>query len=94
MEGFKRALLEVFDEYSDRWQSLLGGKALHIGREGQPAAVVMAYEDFEALLDRLEDLEDTRDAQAILEAIERSEEATITHEQLKAELRAEGLLNE
>jgi PHD/YefM family antitoxin component YafN of YafNO toxin-antitoxin module len=93
LEGFKLALLEVLDEYRDRWLQLLDGKALRIGREGQPAAVVIAYEDFEAMLERIENLEDERDAREILEAIERGEETTITQEQLKAELRAEGILD-
>lgn len=93
VEGFRMALLEVLDEYRDRWPQLLGGKALRVGRAGQPAAVVITHEEFEALLEQLEDLEDKQDAREILEAIERGEETTITQEQLKAELRAEGRLH-
>jgi hypothetical protein len=93
LEAFKLALLEVLDEYRDKWPDLLDGKALRVGRVGQPEAVVIAYADFETILERLEDLEDVRDTRAVLEAIERGEENIITHEQLKAELRAEGLLH-
>ena len=90
--AFKRALLEVIEQHRAAWEQLPQDKAYLLKREGEPVAVVMSYQGFEALLDRLEDLEDARDADEIMSAIERGEMTTKPWEQVKAELRAEGLL--
>lgn len=92
--AFKRALLEVIEQHRAAWEQLPQDKAYRLDREGQPVAVVMSYQGFEALLDRLEDLEDARDADEILSAIERGEMTTRPWEQVEAELHAEGLLDE
>lgn len=94
LAGLKTALLDVLDEYRDKWPQLLEGKALRVEREGEPIAVVMAFDDFEALLERLEDLEDAEAARDALAAKQNGEETTIPWETLKSELMAEGLLDE
>lgn len=94
LTGLKTALLDVLDEYRDKWPQLLEGKAVRLEREGEPLAVVMAFDDFEALLERLEDLEDAEAVREAMTAKQRGEESTIPWEQLKTELIAEGLLDE
>lgn len=93
-EVLKSAVLEAIDKHHTAWAQLPEGNVLRVERRGEPVAVVMAYDDFEALLERLEDLEDMHDARKTFEAIERGEETTIPHEQLRAELIAEGLLDD
>jgi PHD/YefM family antitoxin component YafN of YafNO toxin-antitoxin module len=94
LAALKRALLHVLDEHQEAWQQLEKGKALLIEREGQGMAVMMSYQDFEGILDQLEDLEDARDARQVLDAIERGEEEVVPWEKVKAELIAEGILDE
>jgi PHD/YefM family antitoxin component YafN of YafNO toxin-antitoxin module len=92
--AFKRALLEVIEQHRAAWEQLPEDKAYLLEREGEPVAVVMAFQGFDALLERLEDLEDAESAREGLKAIESGEETTIPWEQVEAELRAEGLMDE
>ena len=94
LEGLKLAILDVLVEYRDRWRQLLGNKALRVEYLGKPVAVVMAYEDFEALLEQLEDFEDAQSAREVLDAIRRGEEEIVPWEKVKAELITEGILDE
>lgn len=50
---------------------------------GERSSIIMSIEDFEALLESLEDL-------AVV--AERRDEPTISHEELKAQLKRDGLL--
>jgi hypothetical protein len=50
---------------------------------GERSSVIMSIEDFEALLEDLEDM---------IIVVERRHEPTISHEELKAELKRDGLL--
>jgi PHD/YefM family antitoxin component YafN of YafNO toxin-antitoxin module len=54
-------------------------------RDGTPRSVLLPIEEYEALLERLEALEDLQDAREVLARIERGEEEVIPWEVLKAE---------
>lgn len=56
--------------------------------DGKRQAVVLDIETFERLLERLEDLEDIVEADAVKRAIAKGEEELIPWEQVKAELEA------
>lgn len=51
---------------------------------GKPVAVSLSVEEYEALLDRLEDLEDLADARECIKRIEEGAESTISLSALKA----------
>jgi prevent-host-death family protein len=65
-----------------------------IERHGKPIAVVIAYEDYEALMEDLEDLRDGRYAVAAYEEWKRDPSTARPYEEIVAELIAEGLLDE
>lgn len=54
--------------------------------DGKPLSVLLPIAEYEALMERLEDLEDLGEAREVLARIERGEEETIPWETLKAEL--------
>lgn len=57
----------------NRWRTVLDDTAKGIDtivtRYGKPVSVVISYEDYEALLNQLEDLRDGRNAELTLSAI-------------------------
>ncbi len=78
-------------------------RILNAAREGRdtiiehydtPTAAVIPYEDFIALQDELDDLRAGRRAQAALEAWQRDRSSATPLDQIEAELRAEGLLDD
>jgi prevent-host-death family protein len=69
-----------------------GGTVL-VQEANQPVAAIISYADFMALREQLEDLEDIRIAEAALEEYRRDPSTAIPWETVKAELRAEGLLD-
>lgn len=65
-----------------------GGKRYTLTRHGNGIAVIISIEEWKAverLLQKLEDEEDIRDADAAMERIKKGE-ATISHKELKREL--------
>ncbi len=65
-----------------------GGKRYTLTRHGQGVAVIISLEEWERaehLLQKLEDEEDIRDADAVMKRIKKGE-ATLSHEELKKEL--------
>jgi prevent-host-death family protein len=80
-------------EVRDHMASILnhvayGGKRYTLTRHGQGVAVIISLEEWKAverLLQKLEDEEDIRDADAAIERIKKGEK-TLSHEELKREL--------
>ena len=65
-----------------------GGKRYRLTRHGNGVAVIISikeWEIIESLIDKLEEEEDIRDADAAMQRIQQGE-ATISHEELKREL--------
>ena len=54
--------------------------------DGKRLSVLLPIAEYEALMDRIEDLEDLTDAREVLTRIERGEEETIPWETVKADL--------
>ena len=86
------------DEARSRWRDILdaarGGSDTVIARYGKPAVAVIPIEDYEALRELLEELRVARQAQAALEAWRADPSRGIPYDQVRAELVAEGLLDE
>ena len=80
-------------EVRDHMASILnhvayGGKRYTLTRHGQGVAVIISLDEWkavESLLQKLEDEEDIRDADAAIKRIRKGEK-TISHEELKREL--------
>lgn len=86
-------------EARTKWRDVLdavnqGKTDIVIERYGKPVAAVIAYEDYEALLEELEDLRDGRLAQIAYEEWKRDPSTARPWEEVEAELIAEGLLDE
>ena len=86
-------------EARTRWRDVLdavnqGKTDVVIERYGKPVAAVIAYEDYEALMEELEDLRDGRLAVAAYEEWKRDPSTARPYEEIRAELIAEGLLDE
>ena len=82
-----------------RWRDILdtvdkGTADVVIERYGKPIAALIAYEDFAALLEALEDLRDGRIAQAAYEEWQRDPSTAISYEQFRADMIAKGLWDE
>lgn len=80
------------------WREILdkaqaGGEDVVVERYGKPVAAVIAYDDFAALEDELDDLRAARRAGAAYEEYKRDPSQAIPWEQLETELVAEGLLD-
>jgi prevent-host-death family protein len=90
--------VDVLDSNRARafWREVLdkaqAGSDTVIERYGKPAAVVIPYEDYEALQDELDDLRVARRASQALEAWKRDSTLGTPLSQVEEELRAEGLL--
>ncbi len=65
-----------------------------IERYGKPMVAVIPYEDYAALMEDLEDLRDGRRAAAAYEEWKRDPSTGRPLEEVEAELRAEGLLDD
>ncbi len=86
-------------EARTRWRDVLdavnqGKTDVVIERYGKPVAAVIAYQDYEALLEELEDLRDVRYAVAAYEEWLQDPSTARPYEDIRAELIAEGLLDE
>lgn len=75
-------------------RALEAGDKVVLDSKGEPAIVLVPAAKFEALLERLEDLEDAIEAIEIGAAIDRGEVEMIPWETVKAELHAEAALDE
>lgn len=65
------------------------GKHYTLTRNGKGMAVIISLNEWKAvekLLQKLEDEEDIRDAEAVMKRIESGEEKTISHEEMKHRL--------
>lgn len=86
------------DDARTRWRDILDaanrGEDVVITRYGKPTAVVIPIADYEALQEELEDLRAARRAQAALEAWRRDSGRGRPYAEVRAELVAEGLLND
>lgn len=81
------------------WREILdaaqaGEQDLIVERYGKPVAALIAYEDFVALQDELDDLRAARLAGAALEAWRREPGRAVPYESYRAGLVAERLLDE
>jgi prevent-host-death family protein len=85
-------------EARSKWRDLLddatAGKGAIIERSGRPVAVLIPYEDYEAILEELEDMRAGRHAIEAYEEWERDPSTAIPYEEFRAQLVAEGLLDE
>ena len=82
-----------------KWRDILdevnsGLTDVVVERYGKPVAAIIAYEDFAAILEELEDLRDGRLAMAELAAWEQDPSSAQSWETIKAEMQEEGLLDE
>lgn len=70
------------------------GQRYVVERTGKPALVILPLDYYEALLDRLEDLEDSLESDRIMKAIEKGEMDTVPWEEVEAKLLAREALDE
>ena len=86
-EEVRRGLGDVFDV-------VLTGQDVVIERRSKPVVAMIRYEDYEAIQEELEDLRDAQRAREVLEAIHSGKMKTVPWEKLRAELKAEGLIDD
>lgn len=82
----------------ENWRGLLdvaaaGQSDVVITRHGQPAVAVIAYEDFLALQDDLDDLRAARHADEVVAAWQRDPTIARSWTEVEADLVAQGLLD-
>jgi prevent-host-death family protein len=81
-----------------KWRDVLdaagAGDDVIVERYGKPTAAVIPYEDYQAVLEELDDLRAARRAAAAYEAWKRDPSSARPLEEIEAELVAEGLLDE
>jgi prevent-host-death family protein len=82
----------LWREILDRAQA--GTEDVIVERYGKPVAAVIAYEDFVALQDELDDLRAARRAGAAYEEYKQDPSQAVPYKVFRAELVAEGLLDE
>ncbi len=70
------------------------GRVTVIARFGKPVAAVISYEDYLAARDAIEEERDIREAEAELEAYRRDPSSFRTLDDIEAEMREKGLLDE
>lgn len=73
--------------------STVTGGSVVLDEANKPVAAIISFDDYMALQEQLEDLRDIRAAEAALEEYRRDPSTAIPWEIVKAELRAEGLLD-
>jgi prevent-host-death family protein len=77
-------------EARSKWHDLLddatAGRGAIIERSGRPVAVLIPYEDYEAILEELEDMRADRRAVAAYEEWERDPSTAIPYEEFRAQL--------
>ncbi len=86
------------DKARARWRDVIdaavAGENVIIERYGKPAAAIIPYQDFLELEEMLEDLRDIREAQIALDEWRRDPSTARPWEDVKADLIADGLLDE
>lgn len=86
------------DKARTQWRHVLdaavAGENIIIERYGKPAAAIISFQDFLELEEMLEDLRDIREAQSALEEWRRDPSTARPWEEVKADLLADGLLDE
>ena len=86
------------DKARARWRDVIdaavAGENVIIERYGKPAAAIIPYQDFLELEEMLEDLHDIREAQIALDEWRRDPSTARPWEDVKADLIADGLLDE
>ena len=82
----------LWREILDRAQA--GTEDVVVERYGKPVAAVIAYEDFVALQDEIDDLRAARRAGAAYEEYKQDSSQAVSYEAFRAELVTEGLLDE
>lgn len=85
-------------EARTRWRDLLdrvlaGDSDIIIERNGKPVAAMIPIEDYEVLLDKLEDLRSARRAAKLYESWKKNPAIAQSIEDVEAELIDEGLLD-
>jgi hypothetical protein len=86
-EAVRREWREVID-------TVLAGSNVVVGIDNKPLVAVIHYEDYLALQEQIEDLQDVRLAEAADAEYLRDPSTAIPWEQAKADLRADGLLDD
>ena len=86
-EELRRGLGDVFDV-------IMTGQDVVIQRRAKPVAVMIRYQDYEAIQQELEDLRDAQRAKEVHEAIRSGKMKTSSLEQVKAALKEKGLLDD
>ena len=86
-EELRRGLGDVFDVVKS-------GQDVVIERRAKPVAVMIRYQDYEAIQQELEDLRDAQRAQEVHEAIRSGKMKTKPWAQVKAALKEKGLLDD
>ena len=86
-------------EARTKWRDVLdtidnGTADVVIERYGKPIATLIPYEDYEALLEELEDLRDGRLAQAAYEEYLQAPGTAQPYQEVRGELLAEGIWDE
>jgi prevent-host-death family protein len=86
------------DDARTRWRDVLdaasAGSVTVIERYGKPTAAVIPFEDYAAIRDEIEDLRAARRAEAVLESWRQNPSRARPYEEVRAELVADGLLDE
>lgn len=86
------------DEARTRWRDImdvsLGGGDVVVERYGRPVVAVIPYEDYEALVDALDDLRDARVAAARVAEWETDSAAARPYEEVRNEMIDQGQLSE
>jgi prevent-host-death family protein len=86
-------------EGRERWRDLLDMTDAKVAdvvieRNGKPVAAMIPYEDYEALRDALEDLRDAREAASVYSAWKQDPSRARPYSAVRADLAAEGLLDD
>jgi PHD/YefM family antitoxin component YafN of YafNO toxin-antitoxin module len=92
--SWKEAILDLLETDAVARKDLADGEVILEDRRGKPIAVLIDYQHYETMVEKLEDLLDAQSAREGLEALRRGEEETIPWETVKARLLAEGLIDE
>ena len=76
---------DVRSGWGDLVDSVITGTAVLVGRGNKPVVAVIHYDDFVALREQLEDLNDLRQAEAAIAEYERDPSTARPWEEIKAE---------